>query len=69
MASNTDQLETETEIVLEHDKSIEDLQEILVSEQLEPVTYEEAKALGYELMTFFEVFDEPSEKGESNGST
>jgi hypothetical protein len=70
MASNIDQLETEVEVVLEHDKSIETLQEILAREQLEPVTYEEAKVLGYELMTFFEVFDEPvKQKSKDNGET
>lgn len=68
MASITDQLKTETEIYQEHDKSIDSLQEILAREQSEPVTYEEAKVLGYELMTFFEVFDMPGDqKDDDNG--
>lgn len=68
MATVTDQLEADIEAGTERDKSIESLREILAREQLEPVSYEEAKELGYELMTFFEVFDAPGKKEESSGS-
>jgi hypothetical protein len=61
MATETRQLEVGTEVIAERDKSVETLQAILTRQRLETVSYEEAKALAYELMTFFEVFDEPED--------
>ena len=69
MASYSNQIDTQTEVDLGRNKSIEALQVILANEQLEPVSYEEAEALGYELTTFFAVFEAPGKKEESNGSS
>lgn len=66
MATANDQVETETKVYVERDESVETLQEILVHEQLEPVSYDEARALGYELVTFFEVFDLPGKQEEKD---
>ncbi|HKU18097.1 MAG TPA: hypothetical protein VJP80_02380 [Candidatus Saccharimonadales bacterium] len=55
MTTVTDRLDTQL------DASVEALQEIL-SSQLDAVSYEDAKEFGYELLTFFEAFEEPGEQ-------
>lgn len=69
MATETDQLQPITEVATHNEQSVESLQNILASERHEAVSYQEAQALGYELIAFFMVLNEPNEVESDDGDS